>query len=201
MTAPSAPRRSRLIDRLAQPLVLLAAMIAVRVLDDLLPGEANRAFGIVSWSLSGLDGVVLSPLLHDGWAHLIANAAAFLALGFLVALDGVGRFWGVTAIIAVTSGIGTWLLNAPGVVTVGASGVVFGYFGYLLVRAWAAPSLGHGLLYAVIALAVAGVYGGSMFVGVFAAGAGVSWQAHLFGAIGGALAVFLTRPRTLGAVR
>lgn len=170
-------------------------MWVVRVLDDLLPGDANREFGLRSWALDGLDGVLFGPGLHVGWPHLLANSVPFLVLGILVALDGIGRFWAVTALIAVVGGLGTWIFNAPGVVTVGASGLVFGYFGYLLVRAFVAPSLGHGILYALIATAVAFVYGGSMLVGVFGAPAGVSWQAHLFGAVGGGLAAIATRPR------
>ncbi|GAA5089398.1 rhomboid family intramembrane serine protease [Microbacterium yannicii] len=199
-TASSSPRRGGgLLARIAQPLLLLAVMWVVRVLDDLLPGDANREFGLRSWALDGLDGVLFGPGLHAGWPHLLANSLPFLVLGVLVALDGIGRFWAVTALIAVVGGLGTWIFNAPGVVTVGASGLVFGYFGYLLFRAFVAPSLGHGILYALIATAVAFVYGGSMLMGVFGAPAGVSWQAHLFGAVGGGLAAIATRPRRRAA--
>lgn len=185
--------------RIAQPLLLLAIMWVVRVLDDLLPGDANGEFGLRSWAFDGLDGVLFGPGLHAGWSHLLANSVPFVVLGVLVALDGVGRFWAVTGIIALVGGLGTWVFSAPGVVTVGASGLVFGYFGYLLIRAFVAPSLGHGILYALIATAVALVYGGSMLTGVFGAPAGVSWQAHLFGAIGGGVAAILMRPKRAAA--
>ena len=139
----------------------------VRALDAILPGSWNRALGIVSWHFDGLDGVIASPLLHSGWSHLVANSVPFAVLGLLVSFDGIRRFWAVTAIAAVVGGLGTWFVNSPGTLTVGASGLVFGYFGYLLVRSFVAPSLGHGILYAVVAVAVAVLYGGTMFTGIF----------------------------------
>ena len=114
-------------------------------------------------------------------------------LGCLVAAEGARRFWAVTAIAAVIGGLGTWVVNAPGTLTVGASGLVFGYFGYLVLRVLAPGRVSHRILYAVVALVVVGVYGTAMLAGVFAAGTGVSWQGHLFGAIGGGVAAFAGR--------
>jgi len=187
--------RRPFFSRVLQPLVLLALMWAIRLIDVILPGSFNAWLGIESWRFGGLDGIVFSPLLHANWSHLISNSVPFAVLGILVCLDGAKRFWGATAIAAVVGGIGTWIVNSPGTVTVGASGLVFGYFGYLLVRAFVAPSLGHGILYAVIAIGVGVVYGAAMFTGIFAAGDGISWQAHLFGAIGGGLAALALRPK------
>ncbi|WP_194410708.1 rhomboid family intramembrane serine protease [Microbacterium cremeum] len=197
MTSTSPPQRrgGGILGRVIQPLILLGVMWIVRVLDDVIPGSWNHLYGIESWTLDGLDGLVLSPALHSGWPHLLSNTVPFLILGVLVALDGIGRFWAITAIIAVIGGLGTWVFTAPGAVTVGASGLVFGYFGYLLVRAFVARSLGHGILYALIAIAVAVLYGSSMLAGIFGAAEGISWQAHLFGAIGGGVAAIVTRPR------
>lgn len=197
MTTIPAPAREGggLLARALQPVLLLAVMWLVRAMDDALPGSWNQMFGLISWSFDGLDGIVLSHALHGNWAHLLSNSLPLLLLGLLVALDGVGRFWAVTLIVALVGGIGTWIVNAPGTITVGASGLVFGYFGYLLIRAFVARSLGHGILYAIVALVVVGLYGGSMRVGIFGAAQGISWQAHLFGAIGGALAAVATRPK------
>ncbi|TQK18085.1 membrane associated rhomboid family serine protease [Microbacterium sp. SLBN-154] len=201
--AATSPRStSRWATRALQPLILMAIMWAITALDAVLPGSWVRVFGIESWALDGLDGILLAHGLHSGWPHLIANTIPFLVLGVLVALDGIGRFWAVTAIVGVIAGVGTWILNAPGTITVGASGMVFGYFGYLVVRAFVARSLGHGILYALIALTVVAIYGGSMLAGIFRAGDGISWQAHLFGAIGGAIAALaLRRVRTGAASR
>jgi membrane associated rhomboid family serine protease len=172
--------------------ILLALMWAVQLADAVLPGSFT-GFGLRSWDLSGLGGVVLSPLLHANWAHLIANSLPFLVLGCLVAIEGAARFWLVTAIIAVVGGAGTWLVNAPGTLTVGASVLVFGYFGYVVMRVFAPGRVAHRIGYALIAVIVIVLYGTAMFVGVFGAADGVSWQAHLFGAIGGGIAVFIGR--------
>ena len=128
MTTASPQSRSngRWVARVLQPLILLVVMWIMRALDAVLPGSWNQAYGIQSWAFDGLDGVILSHGLHAGWPHLLANTVPLLILGALVALDGVGRFWAVTVIVGVVAGIGTWVSNAPGTITVGASGLVFG---------------------------------------------------------------------------
>ncbi|MGO3320300.1 MAG: rhomboid family intramembrane serine protease [Microbacterium gubbeenense] len=189
------PTRRPFLSRVLQPLILLAVMWALRLVDAIFPDSFNSWLGIESWRFGGLDGVLFSPLLHANWSHLISNSVPFAVLGVLVCLDGVKRFWGVTAISALIGGLGTWLVNSPGTLTVGASGLVFGYFGYLVIRAFVAPSLGHGILYAIIAIGVGIVYGAAMFTGIFAAGTGISWQGHLFGAVGGGLAALALRPK------
>ncbi len=189
-TSPAA----RSLTRFLAPLLLLAVMWAIQLVDALLPGSFI-GFGLRSWDLASLPGLVTGPVLHAGWSHLIANSIPFVVLGCLVAADGAGRFWAVTGIVALVGGVGTWIVNAPGTLTVGASVLVFGYFGYIVLRVLFAPSLARGLLYAGVAAVAMLVYGGSMLTGVLAAPEGVSWQAHLFGAIGGALAAGLTRPR------
>lgn len=189
------PSSRPLLKRLVHPVALLVAMWVIRLADAVVPGSWNRVFGVQSWRPGGLDGLILAPLLHANFWHLISNSIPFLVLGILVAFDGVTRFWSVTAIVAVVSGAGAWLINAPGTVTVGASGVVFGYFGYLIARAFVAPSLRHRVLYAVIGMIVGVAYGGGMIAGILFANYGVSWQAHLFGAVGGVLAAYVLRPR------
>jgi membrane associated rhomboid family serine protease len=180
------------LRRFGAPIALLVVMWAVQLADSILPGSFS-GFGIRSWDPAGLIGILFAPLLHASWAHLIGNSVPFLVLGCLVAAEGARRFWAVTGIIVVIGGIGTWAVNAPGTLTVGASGLVFGYFGYLVLRVFAPGRVTHRILYAVVALIVIGVYGAAILAGVFAAGAGVSWQGHLFGAIGGGLAAFAAR--------
>ncbi|WP_243224524.1 rhomboid family intramembrane serine protease [Microbacterium sp. CIAB417] len=198
MTTPSAPARRGLVARFASPVILLGLMWVVQTADAVLPGSFT-GFGLRSWDLSGLGGIVVSPLLHASWTHLIANSLPFLVLGCLVAIEGAARFWLVTAIVALVGGAGTWLVNAPGTLTVGASVLVFGYFGYVVVRVFAPGRVSHRIGYAVIAIVVIALYGTAMVAGVFGAADGVSWQAHLFGAVGGALAAFAGRPRSAGA--
>jgi len=184
--------RSSALGRFAAPLLLVALMWLVQLVDAILPGSFT-GFGLRSWDLSGLGGIVVGPLLHADWAHLIGNTVPLLVLGSLVAVEGTRRFWTVTAFAAVVGGLGTWLVNAPGALTVGASGLVFGYFGYTVMRVFAPGRVAHRVLYAIVALIVIGLYGGSMLAGVVGVREGISWQAHLFGAIGGGLAAFVGR--------
>ncbi|WP_235556739.1 rhomboid family intramembrane serine protease [Microbacterium sp. GCS4] len=185
-------RGPRPLGRFASPILLLAVMWVVQAADAILPGSFT-GFGLRSWDLEGLLGILVGPLLHANWQHLIANSLPLLVLGCLVAVEGARRFWTVTLLAAVVGGLGTWLLNAPGTLTVGASGLVFGYFGYTVLRVFAPGRVSHRILYAVVAVIVIALYGGSMLAGVVGVREGVSWQAHLFGAIGGGLAVFLGR--------
>lgn len=192
MSSPSTPERSSTFARFLAPIGLLAAMWIIQLADAVLPGTFT-GFGIRSWDLGGLLGIIVAPLLHANWAHLIANSGPVLVLGCLVAVEGARRFWSVTVIAALVGGAGTWLFNAPGTVTVGASVLVFGYFGYVVLRVFSPARIAHRLAYAAIALIVILLYGGAMLAGVFAAASGVSWQAHLFGAIGGGLAALGSR--------
>ncbi|MFD7872130.1 rhomboid family intramembrane serine protease [Microbacterium sp. NPDC059771] len=202
MTVPPPSRPPHPLARFASPVLLLAVMWLVQFADAVLPGSFT-GFGLRSWDLSGLSGIVLAPLLHASLAHLIANSVPFLVLGCLVAVEGARRFWAVTVIVAVIGGVGTWLVNAPGTLTVGASGLVFGYFGYVVMRVFAPGRVAHRILYAVIAVVVIGVYGGTMLAGVIGVADGVSWQGHLFGAIGGGVAALIGRRShpAAGAVR
>ncbi|MEJ1089026.1 rhomboid family intramembrane serine protease [Microbacterium sp. Mu-80] len=198
MTASSAPaQRTSSFARFLAPVALLALMWAIQLADAVLPGTFV-GWGLRSWDLGSLQGIVLGPMLHAGWAHLIANSVPFLVLGCLVAVEGAKRFWLVTAVIALVGGAGTWLVNAPGTLTVGSSVLVFGYFGYVVMRIFAPGRLAHRFAYAAIAVIVVVLYGTSMFTGIFGVHSGVSWQAHLFGAIGGGLTVFIPR-RAVGS--
>ncbi len=193
MTSPAAsPRSSNALGRFLSPVLLLAVMWAIQSADAILPGSFT-GFGLRSWDLGSLGGLVIGPLLHANWTHLIGNSVPFLVLGCLVAVAGARRFWLVTVTVMAVGGAGTWLVNAPGTLTVGASVLVFGYFGYVVLRVFAPGRIAHRIGYALVAVVVIAFYGGAVFVGVFGAAAGVSWQAHLFGAVGGALAVFLGR--------
>lgn len=177
----------RSMTRFLHPVVLLGLMWLIRAADFVLPGTFTT-YGIRSWDVTSAFGLVLAPLLHSGWGHLVANSVPFLVLGLLVAAEGARRFWLVTATIAVVGGIGTWLVNLPGTVTVGASGLVFGCFGYLLVRAFVVRSLPHRIGSVVVAVIVVMAFGASMLAGVLPLYPGISWQGHLFGALGGGLA-------------
>lgn len=170
--------------------VLLALMWLIRSADFLLPGDWN-SYGLRAWDVTSAFGLVAGPLLHSGWPHLLANTVPFVVLGALVSLEGARRFLVVTAVVVLVGGAGTWLFSLPGTVTVGASVLVFGYFGYLVARGLVMRSAPHRLLYLVIGVVVALVYGGSMLQGLLPVFPGISWQGHLFGGIGGVVAALV----------
>lgn len=198
MTTSADSGRSVSLSRFLAPVALLALMWIVQLADAVLPGSFT-VFGVRSWDLGGLSGILIGPLLHTGWSHLVANTVPLLVLGCLVAVEGARRFWIVTAVVAVVSGLGAWLVNPPGMVTVGASGLVFGYFGYVVLRVFVPGRVVHRIAAAVVALIVIAVYGSAMLAGIVDIGADISWQAHLFGAVGGAAAALARRRRGVRA--
>ena len=179
--------------RVGLGMVLFAAALWIIQVVNAATGDAFVPYGIVPRSVSGLEGVVFAPFIHGSFEHIAANTLPLLILGFLAAVRGTGRFLGASAIIIAVSGIGVWLTAASGSVTVGASGLILGYFGYLLARG----VFDHAVADIVIAVVVAVFYGTLIFA-VLPSQAGVSWQAHLFGLIGGVLAAWMQRrPRRL----
>lgn len=147
-------------------------------------------YGIRPRTASGLWGILCSPFLHHGFDHLAANSVPFVFLGWLVMLTtGASRFLSVSAVIILVGGLGTWLIGEPNTSHVGASGLIFGYLGFLMIRAYYQRSLGSILL----ALAVAALYGGLVF-GVLPGRSGISWEAHLCGFVGGGVAARMVAP-------
>ena len=138
--------------------------------------------GILPRTIDGLPGLVFAPFLHGGFAHLIANTIPLLVLGSLVLLSGRATFLRATIIIALVGGGLTWLLGRPAY-HVGASGLIFGYLGFLVSKAWYERQVGSIL----VALIAAALYGGVLW-GVLPLTPGVSWEGHLFGFAAGLLA-------------
>ncbi|WP_051124607.1 rhomboid family intramembrane serine protease [Amycolatopsis benzoatilytica] len=164
----------------------VAVLYLVELLDVILPGSFTHG-GIVSRQVTGLDGILWAPLLHAGWSHLFSNTVPVLVFSFLAMAAGIGRYVVVTAIIWVVSGVGVWLVGPSNTYTVGASGLAFGWLAYLLVRGLFHRSLGQ-ILVAVVLL---GIWSGMLW-GILPGDPGISWQGHLFGALAGVLAAWLT---------
>ncbi|MGH3754708.1 MAG: rhomboid family intramembrane serine protease [Pseudonocardiaceae bacterium] len=194
---PESLARPRVLPaRPGQAAMIIAAFTGLLYLTeamDMVLGGALDQNGILPRQLEGLDGVLWAPLLHDGWPHLVANTVPVLVFGFLALAGGIGQFVAVTATIWLVGGLGTWLTGSPGV-HLGASGLIFGWLVFLLVRGFFARSLTQILL----AVVLFGVWG-SVLWGVLPGDAGISWEGHLFGAVGGLLAARLVarpdRPR------
>ena len=157
----------------------------LELIDWLLFGVNLDALRIAPRRLWGLRGILFAPFLHVGFAHLAANTLPLLVLGWFVMLRGLREFAWVTAVSILVSGLGTWLIGPSNSVHLGASGLIFGYFGYLLLRGYferSWPSILGSILVGLL-------YGGMLF-GILPQGVGISWQAHLFGFIGGGLAAY-----------
>jgi membrane associated rhomboid family serine protease len=173
---------------------LLAAIVAlmwlVEVVDSLDKHRLDQ-YGIEPRDVDHFDGVVFAPFLHVSFAHLLANTVPFVVLGAVIAFEGLGRLAGVTVIVALVSGVGTWLVGPANTVHVGASGVVFGYATYLIARGW----FNHRVGEIVIGVALAVLWGSVLLAGL-QPHEGISWQGHLFGAVGGVVAAaMLARPK------
>jgi membrane associated rhomboid family serine protease len=161
---------------------MLAVMWVVEVIDSV---DSHRldGNGIVPRNTSKLPDILFAPFLHASFGHLLANSVPFVVLGLAIAFEGAARVLAVTAIVIVVSGLGTWLTAPSSSVTVGASGLVFGYATYLLGRGIFGRRLGQ----LAIGIAVGLLFGGALLWGLVPH-SGISWQDHLFGAIGGLLA-------------
>ncbi len=145
-------------------------------------GHDLCAYGIRPRTVPGLLGIVFSPLLHASAGHLLLNSIPLAVLGFLVVIRGVGSFLGVSLFIVLVGGAAVWAVGSAGQ-HVGASGLVFGYFGFLIARGWYVRDIGSIL----VAVAVLALYGGLIW-GVLPLRPYVSWESHLFGLIAGVLA-------------
>ena len=121
------------VDGLRALGVLVAIMWAVEVVNVLDSYRLDRD-GILPRNVSHLYGVVFAPFLHASFSHLLGNTIPFVILGCAIAVAGAERLLVVSLIVALVSGLGVWLTAPGGTVTVGASGVVFGYATYLISR-------------------------------------------------------------------
>jgi membrane associated rhomboid family serine protease len=192
MVAPAlAPRRPRVLPsapvRSALFMLVLTGGLYVIEAVDVASGSRLQRNGIEPLQVDGLDGILWAPLLHDTWAHLMANTVPFFVFGFLAMAGGFRQFLVVTAMIWVLGGLGVWLTGGFGEgVHIGASGLILGWLVFLLTRGFFARSGLQILLAVGLFLA----WGGILF-GVLPGQPGVSWQAHLFGAVAGLFAARL----------
>jgi len=197
---PGLPRRRG--DTHREGFELLAAIVAVMwVIEVINSLDSNKldADGIYPRDFARVWGIFTAPFLHVSFAHLISNTIPFVFMGLIIALRGAARVGLVTLIVIVIGGLGTWLIAPAHSVTVGASGVVFGYAGYLLTRGLfdrSALELATGVIVGV-------VWGGALLASLVPH-YGISWQGHLCGGIAGIIAAWLLSGRsapTSGASR
>jgi len=151
--------------------------------------QLTQSYGIRPRDAGSLPDILSAPFLHFSWAHIEGNSGPLFVFGFLAAYRGVTKFFGVTALVILTSGLGAWLTESSGSVGAGASGVVFGYFGYIMVRGIFDRHAIDLLIGAVMALCFAYQFS------VLLPAAGIGWQAHIGGLVGGVLAGWVLRER------
>jgi membrane associated rhomboid family serine protease len=185
-----------LVRELKTQVTLLGGFVAfmwlIELVDILVFKQALNIYGILPRQIIGLRGIVFAPFLHGGLGHLIANSLPFLILGWFVMLQETSDFFVVTGITMLVSGLGVWLFGSPGL-HIGASGVIFGYLGFLLLRGYFERNIPSILLSLIV-----GVLYGSTIWGVLPLQQGISWEGHLFGFIGGVVAArLLTRRKKL----
>jgi membrane associated rhomboid family serine protease len=178
-----------------QGLVLVAGLAAVmwvlEVIDQVFSGADLDQYGIRPHNApDGLLGIISAPFLHAGFGHLVGNTVPFLLLGATIALSGLARVAAATVIVALVGGLGVWLFAPSGTDHIGASGIVFGYAAYLIARG----VFSRNLLHLGVGVAVIAVYGTTLLFGL-APRDGISWQGHLFGAVGGVVAARLLDAR------
>jgi membrane associated rhomboid family serine protease len=175
-------------------LLLVAAMVALMwatEVVDVIAGHRLDDYGIHPRDVDGLAEILSAPFLHAGFGHLISNTLPFAVMGVAIALGGLARVALVTLIVAVVSGLGTWLVAPSNSVHLGASGVVFGYAAYLVTRG----VLSRRLTELAVGAVVVGVWGFGLLQGLLPQER-ISWQAHLFGAVGGVIAASLLAERS-----
>ena len=175
------------IDRMTWVVVLLAAIWVVALVNVVTGYALNTLFGLEPRAVRGLDGVLLMPLLHGSLSHAAANTVPLIVLGGIMATTAERVALTATALIILMGGFAVWVFGA-GAIHVGASGLIFGWFGFLVARG----VFERRALSVLVAAAVILVYG-TMIWGVLPGQPGVSWEAHLFGALSGVLAAFVLR--------
>lgn len=171
--------------------VALGTMWMVEILDTVALDDRLESHGIQPRSIAGLDGILWAPFLHGGFAHLISNTIPFVLLSALALAKGVVRYVSASTVIIVLGGLLVWLLAIGGNEThIGASGWIFGLFGYLVATAWY-ERRPVSILLAVVAVVL---YGSTILFG-FLPRPGLSWEGHLFGFVAGIAAARLFTPR------
>lgn len=176
-------KRGRITTGLSIAASFLAVEWLVHVINVFFFGGVLSNYGIRPLDFNGIWGIFTAPLLHANFEHLASNSVPGAIFCFLIGLSGRKAWWQVTIATVLVAGVGTWLFGGPGTSHIGASSLVYGWLAYLVVRGVFNRSLLQIALGAVLGFAYSG-----LILGVLPVYVGVSWQGHLFGALGGILA-------------
>jgi membrane associated rhomboid family serine protease len=167
---------------------IVPILFVIEAADTFLPLGLDPLLGVIPRRMYGLDGVIASPFLHHGFEHLYSNSIPLILLGTFVLAAGARRFVWSTAFIMAVSGLGVWFTGSPDTIVVGASGVIFGYLGLLLMR-----GIVERTWWNLGVVVLVGLLYGWQLLGILPGDPQVSWQGHLFGFLGGIVAAILFR--------
>lgn len=166
---------------------IIASMWVIEIVDTIALDDRVQGNGIHPRAVDGLDGIIWSPFLHDGFPHLISNTVPFVVLSGLVLTGGLVRYLRASAIIIAVGGLLVWAMAIGSNENhIGASGWVFGLFGFLVAAAWFEK---RPLSIALASVALF-AYGSTILFG-FLPRPGLSWEGHLFGFVAGIFAARL----------
>ncbi|HEX3782868.1 MAG TPA: rhomboid family intramembrane serine protease [Pseudonocardiaceae bacterium] len=174
---------------------VLAVLWIIQIFNALDDYGFNQHYDIAAHDVGSLPEIFTAPFLHVSWAHIESNSGPLFIFGFLAAYRGVRKFVYVSILIIVISGLGAWLFTAGGVGTVGASGVVFGYFGYIIVRGLFDRHRIDIVIGLVMALCFA-----YQFTAFLPNNENISWQGHVSGFVAGILGGWFFREKRRKAV-
>lgn len=161
----------------------IATFWILEIIDTFFMKGALNYYGIRPRNIHWLEGILFAPFLHGDFLHLAANTLPFAILGWLVMLQETSDFFIVTGITALVSGLGIWLFGESHTIHIGASGLIFGYLGFLLLRGYFQRNF-----ISIILSAIVGFLYGSLLWGMLPSLPGISWEGHFFGFVGGVLA-------------
>ncbi|MFJ6139290.1 rhomboid family intramembrane serine protease [Kitasatospora sp. NPDC092286] len=170
---------------------VMAVVWALQLVNWLDDYGLSRDYGVMPQQIDRLPNVVTAPFLHWNWAHLEANSGPLFVFGFLAAYRGVKKFLGLTLLVALTSELTAWIFDKPNSIGVGASGVVFGYFGYVVLRGL----FDRNLIDTLIGLVLGASYAYMVTGALPGVAPGISWAAHLGGLVGGFAGAWIFRDR------
>jgi membrane associated rhomboid family serine protease len=185
--------------------VTVFALLAIWVVQGFNAADGYRLdgdLGLTARQLDSLPHIIAVPFLHVSMEHIESNSVPLAVTTFLVALDGLRRYLYVTGIIVLAGGLGYWLLGPSNVIMVGASGLIFGYLGYLVARGFFARSVWQAVWQLVLGVAVAVYYQWTLvllYPSAEVTTMHISWQDHLTGLLSGILAAIVLgrRPGTV----
>lgn len=163
----------------------VTALIGSIRLDGSMMGQSNWAWGLEPRSISGLLGIFFMPFIHGSIEHVAGNSFGLLLLGAVLCATAPEKMWRMTFFVVVVGGLGIWLFGRPPV-HVGASGVIFGWIGFLLLR-----GVFERRLVAIVGSLIVAWFYADQVLGMFSVDASVSWEGHLFSLLAGMAAVFV----------